>query len=568
MEDALPEDSPGELDQDVEVESLAFEAPVRVKRRLSGKQTPPEAGEQPQSAASESASSDGAVSSVWQNFDKQEWEALDHRHKYLKLLYRFTRWAEKEANFSSVNVLCPLDKDPTDDELMQHALSGLRKMSKVQKGKAFGRFCSLSSAPEEVTEMVKDTWGCASGERRWAYAKSVLLTWNGDWGVVKVPDDVHLSSVDDVVSYVRGQTSMLKLWQRFLDHIKDEAEFQYCKVYACSFELCTGTWQDSRQVRVHGHAFLFRPDARMSIRSPASVKFLGSLPHKATEVNGGTLRSGQGWGGCYYVLCPKVGSIFTGGSVESFKDFPVSPQWIVGLVQAKKMTFESAHREMAYCGRSFSRVTQDLKAWEAAQSQLALQQKALTEQRLHHQNNLKFQTYPQVQQWWTEATQPHQRRKKFLVIQGPSGVGKTEFIKSLAGPGATLEISADGMTSPYLRNFQAEKHRVIFWDECQPKLVCMYRKLFQCPASWITLGVSPTGRDVYTVWVNDAVMIIASNCWLEALEELEKESDREWIRHNQVLLVVQEKMFLEEGATAAALPLTDGDPGAELPLDV
>ena len=49
--------------------------------------------------------------------------------------------------------------------------------------------------------------------------------------------------------------------------------------------------------------------------------------------------------------------------------------------------------------------------------------------------------------------QPHLRRKKFLVIEGPSGVGAKEFIKQLAGPERTLEISADGMTSPYLRNF-------------------------------------------------------------------------------------------------------------------
>ena len=562
MDVDLPEDLPEQPDEDPRPT-----AAVAVKRRLSGKRRPSEAGEQPRSAESEGETVDGAAASVWLNFDKDEWESLDHRHKYLRLWYKFRLWAQKMGNLSPVQPLAALDADPTDDELMQYALGGLRNLSREQKGKAYGRFCFLSKAPEEVSEMVKDAWGSEGGEARWVQSKSILLTWNGDWGVVQVPDDADLSTVDDVVSYVREQSSMMKLWQRFLDCIKAEAENQFCKLYACSFELCTQTWQDSRQVRVHGHAFLFRPDAKMQIRRPDAFKFLGSLPYKSHEQRSQSGRSAGGYAGCYYILCPKVGSIFTGGSVERFKDFPVSPQWIVGLVQAKKLTFQAAHREMASCGRSFLRVTQDLKAWEAAQTKLVMDDKANAEQQFHHQNNLQFEDFPEVKQWWSEATKPHQRRKKFLVIQGPSGVGKTEFIKSLAGPAATLEISADGMTAPYLRNFQAEKHRVIFWDECPPKLVSSYRKLFQCPASWITLGVSPTGRDVYSVWVNDAVMIIASNDWVESVEELGKESDRDWIRQNQVLLRVEGKMYIEEAPPAAALALTDAAPCTQLPLE-
>ena len=98
--------------------------------------------------------------------------------------------------------------------------------------------------------------------------------------------------------------------------------------------------------------------------------------------------------------------------------------------------------------------------------------------------------------------------KKILVIEGPVGVGKTEFIKQLGGPERTLGISADGMTSPYLRNFIPSKHKVIFWDECPVDLIIAYRKLFQSPASGITLGVSPTGRDVYRVWLNEAAHVI------------------------------------------------------------
>ena len=108
----------------------------------------------------------------------------------------------------------------------------------------------------------------------------------------------------------------------------------------------------------------------------------------------------------------------------------------------------------------------------------------------------------------------------------------------------TLEISADGMTSPYLRNFIPSQPKIIFWDECRVDLVIAYRKLFQCPASWITLGVSPTGRDVYKVWLNDAAHVIASNRWVEGLRNLSNQADRSWIEENQVFLHVSERMYI------------------------
>ena len=114
----------------------------------------------------------------------------------------------------------------------------------------------------------------------------------------------------------------------------------------------------------------------------------------------------------------------------------------------------------------------------------------------------------------------------------------------MAGPERTLEISADGMTSPYLRNFIPSQHKVIFWDECKVDLVIAYRKLFQCPASWITLGVSPTGRDVYRVWLNDAAHVIASNRWMAGLEKMKNVADRQWVEENQVFLHVSERMYI------------------------
>ena len=65
----------------------------------------------------------------------------------------------------------------------------------------------------------------------------------------------------------------------------------------------------------------------------------------------------------------------------------------------------------------------------------------------------------------------------------------------------------------------------------------------QCPPCWIDLGHSATAREVYKVWVNDALLFIATNRWAATLEELVKE-DREWLQANQVYVHVTQPLWV------------------------
>ena len=95
-----------------------------------------------------------------------------------------------------------------------------------------------------------------------------------------------------------------------------------------------------------------------------------------------------------------------------------------------------------------------------------------------------------------------------------------------------------------LHGLDPSLHRLIFWDECKVKLVLDNRKLFQCPPSWIQLGFSPTGRDVYNVWLNDLVMAIGSNSWTEQVDALDRDSDKKWLAANIVRVEVATKMYM------------------------
>ena len=137
------------------------------------------------------------------------------------------------------------------------------------------------------------------------------------------------------------------------------------------------------------------------------------------------------------------------------------------------------------------------------------------------------------------------QRRKILVLEGESGLGKTEFVKRLFGSDKTLELNcANCGVNPDLRRFDLDQHQCVLFDEGTVEMVASNRKLFQAPASWVDMGHSPTGRDVYHVFLNDAVLVISSNRWSERVNQLALQSDRDWVEENQVLVVVTAPMYM------------------------
>ena len=88
-------------------------------------------------------------------------------------------------------------------------------------------------------------------------------------------------------------------------------------------------------------------------------------------------------------------------------------------------------------------------------------------------------------------------------------------------------------------------HKVVLWDEASPALVLENRKFFQCPPCWIDLRHSATGTLVYSVWVNEALFVVATNRWASALEELVSE-DREGLKANRVHAHVAQPVWSDE----------------------
>ena len=493
--------------------------------------------------------------------NEEAFHSMKHRPKYLWLYRRFVWWATRHVVARPLDALTPLTENPSVQELLVYAAKDFKSLALCQKNAVMQHWAERVQLPDYVVLAIDDLWApdvkaksAGFDATKFIYSKTALLTWQGPWGVVSMTEEETRDlDIDALVEIVMRRADILTVWKEFQVFLKKLAEEHFVRFYALSFEICTKTFVDSKQVRVHAHAFLLREDARIQIHKKERVVFKGGAAVKSQSTGANSVLRGSGvWCGCYYLLSPKIGSILRSGSVRPYLDFAVKPEWILNMVQAEKMSFKSAMQQMSMCGKGYTRYMQDLTAWQNAKEELRLADHVRQVQAHHSATNYAFKSYPIVEQWKASVWEPMLRRKKFLVIEGPSGVGKTEFIKQLAGPEKTLEISADGMTSPYLRNFIPSQHRIIFWDECKVDLVIAYRKLFQCPASWITLGVSPTGRDVYRVWLNDAAHVIASNRWTANLEKMHNHADRAWIEENQVFLHVTERMYvLQEDEPAA-----------------
>jgi hypothetical protein len=187
--------------------------------------------------------------------------------------------------------------------------------------------------------------------------------------------------------------------------------------------------------------------------------------------------------------------------------------------------------------QDFDRKQQEL---EALDLEVHIQERqVLLEQRVR-----PFRQLPVVQKWLQDVQQVS-FRKKFLVLEGPSGLGKTEYAKRLFGqPSVCFEVNMAKNDEFELKTFKPKQHKMIFWDEASPSLVCNQRKLFQCPACWVQLGGSSTGCYSYKVWVNDACMVVSSNRWSEQVQRL-PHLDAMWLLANQVLVPVTESMFLQ-----------------------
>ena len=231
---------------------------------------------------------------------------------------------------------------------------------------------------------------------------------------------------------------------------------------------------------MHVH-MAFESKGRMNLSPPDLLKgFLGS-PFQLTSEQSARRRC-VGWSSFYYVQAPKVGHLFHTGTKMAYEDYPVSAEWVWNVLQSKKMDEEVGRTELVKRSKCLTRHLPNLDRLIQESVALDLKAEISREEKILERVRTPFKQIPEVTALVQDLQVPRERWT-FLVLDGPSHMGKTMFVMSLFGKHKTLEINCAGEADPALHEFKHQVHRCILFDEAEPEMVNKYRKLFQAPSA-------------------------------------------------------------------------------------
>ena len=472
--------------------------------------------------------------------DDQEMEEFK-KVAYKAFCQRYRRWSMSKVSAST---------DGLSDHLVarMRRQCDLRRMSAEQKLVAAKQYYKeFPDRPDKsvVLEQMQD----AVARRGKKYGKfldvhAALLTFNGPWGEVQdieLPPPSSVDIIKEVCDELKKHERILQVWEEFKETIQKWQDTLFIPIVAYAFELCTTTLKEDRSIRVHAHVFLrSAPGNKIRVKNESTLSFRGVAPHKAegSGVRGIGARSNAGM---YYLQCPKIGLLFSGGSIQPFRDYLVNGEWIMNLVQAGKMDYKVARREMITSAKNLPRLLPALDRWHMEMNRLSLVTQIESVQAELDATRKPFTRLEAVTAWVASHEQ-NAMRYKFLVLCGGSGLGKTQFAKSLVPAGRTLELNMASAPEPDMREYDEKLHDLVLFDECAPKQILRQKKLFQCPAVEVGLAASRTSCHAYKVWVHKKLFVVATNVWQHEVATLPVD-DALWLAANSVVVQVDQPLW-------------------------
>ncbi|CAE7510291.1 unnamed protein product [Symbiodinium natans] len=349
------------------------------------------------------------------------------------------------------------------------------------------------------------------------------------------------SRIADICRLLQDNVEVASLWDEFQRFAQQLRQSKLDRMtLAC--ELHTAVSLEKLVPSIHFHLMF---DSRQTVTLPKpSLLFRGAVPHQSVEckqARGKACRKAYDQGH-YYLQVPKIGSIHMTTTAPAFTTFPIAPDWITNLWQACKITEQVAEKEYLRCKKHVKAYFDNMKFHaQCMQTEAVAARKA--QALLDLQPLMKTAVVlEQVQRDFLPQFARPMFRRSFLVLTGPTRLGKTIYARSLFGHRQTLELNCCGVSQPDLRGFNPLVHRAILYDEGSADMVLRNRRLFQGSTEEVTLAHSGTNLFTYSVYVYNVAMILTSNSWLRELEELQSE-EREWLEGNSICIDCKQPLY-------------------------
>ena len=283
-------------------------------------------------------------------------------------------------------------------------------------------------------------------------------------------------------------------------------------------------------------------DTRMRL-TEADLVFRDSRPYWQRALHGEALsRLRNRWAAYFYIVVQKRGYVQGEASHRSFRDFTVQSQWIMSLYSSEKVTAEHAKGLLCQIPGRAQHLVGEIDFCEQRRIRAAVDRIREEAQVVLRASLRPFKSIPAVDQWQAQFAE-HRHRYKFLILEGPSCTGKTQFARHLVPAGKNVfEINCAADQEPPLQGFNLVEFGLVLFDEVRPSVVAKQRKLFQAGVSEVQLGCSATNVHMYKVCTYATRLVCCSNDWSVHLATLDSQS-REWIIANSVHVWCCEPLF-------------------------
>ena len=383
------------------------------------------------------------------------------------------------------------------------------------------------------------------------YGATAMLTYQGEWGVLNHSTLFGYErglSADALVERVREHARAKELWTEFRIFIDRKVKECLRDVAVCA-EICMGTYEATGTVRIHFHAWV---DIGKGNSHPAvEFAFHGTTPHIGFVPLESSSRIK--FAGAFYVSVEKIGSLWTFATVLPWKDYSVIDRWVTGLFAKGKLS---------------ASVTENLFLQVVTNAQNNVRNlKFVLEQRSFHDTQFAqaaarkrvkstfspWRHLPEVHKWQDHFSKD-ESRYMFLVLDGPSRMGKTRYAEGLVADGRAVVVDCAGAVTPDLSGFNRQKHDLVLFDELSVEAVIKNKKLFQSSLDSVCLGTSQTNVNILRLWMWRIRLVVASNCWKAEAAKVQN-ADGAWLKTNSVYVHVAEPLWVEVDDSVESQPV-------------
>ena len=467
--------------------------------------------------------------------------------------------------------------------------SPLRQMTKKSKLRLVEEWVKEGTPFAKLLEKVAVAWAMESlhcqGDNRMWRGQQALFTWNGAFGFLDKEKILgkEWPPVEDVIAILKMGDHLHKERAAMEAFISGLKERHHLDKYCWAFELNEERYEHARSLsrspetdaerspggsshwshssgkeleqveeeplRFHAHACL-RFHHNVALRPDGELSFEDAYAVPAAAASSRKRKAGDfdlaGNAGFFYLQVAKTSCIEKDGSWHPFKNYLVNSDWAVNLWQQGKVTAATARAVIVQAKKNVPHLLNNYDRVQKEMTKTSLEETVTRTRQTLEASMRPCRTVPEVDAW-ERTFEKIEFRYNFLVLDGPSKMGKTLFCRSrsLGSGGCLLEVDCAGADTPDLSQYEFGRHTMILCDEGSAAMVLRYKKLFQASASYTRLCSSRTNCHAYDVWAHRVKFVVTSNRWWAETESLPRE-DADWLWQNSTYIYVDRPLWVQE----------------------